>query len=109
MVYVFPIKNKHADIIDLMDTLIDVPNLIIKDNKKLMNKIGIHAKALRKKKILHISFDPKLNESTVILKVNNFYIPGVVKKRTNNHRVEYFFKSTAVPNITLPTVKKNLL
>jgi len=109
MVYVFPIKNKHADIIDLMDTLIDVPNLIIKDNKKLLNKIGIHAKALRKKKILHISFDPKLNESTVILKVNNFYIPGVVKKRRNNHRVEYFFKSTAVPNIILPTVKKNLL
>ena len=98
------IKPKHVEIVDLMDVLIEKPGVLAK-NPRLVQRLGIHAKELRKRGLLHISPDPELRETSIILKCSNYYTPGVVtKKKSRNHTIDYTFNTVGVPKITLPEV-----
>ena len=98
------IKPKYVEIVDLMDVLIEKPGILAK-NPRLMQRLGMHTKELRKRGLLHISLDPQLKETSIILKCSNYYTPGVVtKKKSRNHTVDYTFNTVGVPNIILPKI-----
>jgi hypothetical protein len=100
--YTFRLKRSASDDVEqLLDTLIDNP-LVILRNDKLARKLGIYAKSLRDEKILHISPDKKLNETVVFLKCNNYIKPkSIVKKK--GKRIEYVFNDILVPNLEFKT------
>ena len=87
----FTMKNKFADVEEMMDDLISNPMIIIK-NKQKARKLGQIAKPLRDEKILHISPDKVLNESVAFLKCNNVIKPNSVVKHKGKH-IKYEFDS----------------
>ena len=103
--YVFPLKrSKHApvpkEIEFYMDKLINEPFVILPD-PNLSWKLGVYAKELRERGILHLSSDIKLNEPIAVLKINNALRPNSVKKRKGK-TIEYIFQDTLLPKIDLP-------
>ena len=92
--------NAPSEIENILDMAIQSPLVIINDGPT-STKFGRYTKELRDKGVLHISQDHKYLETTVILKVNNFYKPNNVKKIRGKQTV-YIFQDTLIPNITLP-------
>lgn len=100
--FTISIKPQYKEIISLIDILIDEPGVLVK-NPKLVRRLGIHAKELRRQKLLHISPDPELKETSIVLKCSNYYTPGLVtKKKSANHTTDYIFNTVGIPKITLP-------
>ena len=100
--YKLSIKPKYKEVEMMMYKLIEMPVLIVKDNAKIRS-LGIQAKSLRDVGLLHISQDPKLRETTCILKCSNYYIPGNAKKiKRRNCSIDYTFDMTNM--IKLPKI-----
>ena len=96
--FTLPIKYKYKDMENLMDKLMENPVVILKD-ANMVKSLGIHAKPLRKMKMLHISHDRNTNESSCILKCNNYYIPGNMVKVKDHHKIKYIFDFTNIPKL----------
>jgi len=91
------IKPSNKDIEVLMDRLIAEPLVIITDDKKA-RRLGIYAKPLRDRGVLHISPDAKLKETVAFLKCNNYYKANMVKKKKGK-RIDYEFNDLLIPKI----------
>lgn len=107
-VYVFNLKaSRHKspprDVELALDTLINCPYLTL-PNKELSWKLGLFAKELRDKGLLHISSDLKTGEPIAILKVNNFIRPNIVSKKSNGKYPSYVFEDTFIPKFKIPSV-----
>lgn len=100
--FTLSIKPKYVELENLMDHLMVDPVVVVK-NPKVVQSLGIHARELRKKKLLHISPDLRLKETSIILKCSNYYTPGsVTKKVGTNATIDYIFNTPGIPKITLP-------
>lgn len=106
--FTLPIKQKYIKLENLMDNLMIDPVVVVKNTKintKTVQLLGIFGQELRRKKMLNVSYDPKLKETTLILKCNNFYNPGAVTKKINDHGcIKYIFNDTNIPKITWPKI-----
>lgn len=84
------IKNSQTDLEQVIDKIINEPFAIINDDK-LSRSLGIYAKPLRDKGILHISSDDKIGETVVFLKCkNNYSKKGSISKRKGKS-IDYIF------------------
>jgi len=102
--FTLSIKPKYVELENLMDHLMTDPVVVVK-NPKVVQSLGIHARDLRKKKLLHISPDLRLKETSIILKCSNYYTPGNVAKKTGpNSTIDYVFNTPGIPKITLPDI-----
>lgn len=100
--FTLSIKPKYVELENLMDHLMVDPVVIVK-KPKVVQRLGIHARELRRKKLLHISPDLRLKETSIILKCSNYYAPGsVTKKIGQNGTIDYTFNTVGIPKITLP-------
>ena len=96
--FTLPIKYKYKDIEQMMDDLMEMPHIYIKDIVKA-RRLGSHASDLRNMKLLHISHDTITGESICSLKCNNFYIPGNVTKVKDKKKIKYVFDFTNIPKL----------
>jgi len=106
--FTLPIKPKYIVLEDLVDHLIVEPVVVVKNTKnntKAVQLLGIFGRELRRKKMLNMSYDPKLKETSLILKCNNYYNPGSVIKKKNGHgSINYMFNDISIPKITWPKI-----
>lgn len=110
--YTFPLKaSRHKPVPKIieyyMDRLINEPFVILPDTN-ISWKLGVYAKELRERGLLHISSDLKLKEPIAILKINNALRPNAVTKRKGK-TIEYIFEDTLLPKVELPEIDLDIL
>jgi hypothetical protein len=101
--FTLSIKPKYIELENLMDHLIEEPLVILSAN--LAKSLGIQARELRERGLLHISQDRKNGDTVAFLKCSNYFTPLIVKKKKyRNHTIDYEFKITNIPKIELPEI-----
>jgi len=95
--YRFNLPIKKPQVIELMDALISKPLVVLPD-ANVSRSFGIYIKPLRKRNIIGIYHDTKLNETVAVLKVKN-----IERQIGKGGRVEYLIPEDSLKvNIKIP-------